>query len=62
MIANNPLTIAYRVYLDDFSGNTPSLVYDTGRQALSNQVIIADLITGASYKIAVKSVNVIGES
>ena len=28
-IIDNPATLAYRVYLDDRSGNPPSLVYDT---------------------------------
>ena len=36
LIANNPLTRAYKVYLYDFSGNQPSLVFDTTGNSLVN--------------------------
>lgn len=39
-ILNNPPTLAYRVYLDDSSGNNPELVYDTGRKALTNLITL----------------------
>jgi len=54
--------LSYRVYSDDGSGNTPSLVYDTGRGAMTNLVTIRGLVTGQTYILTVHSVNVIGES
>jgi len=45
-IASNPPIVAYRVYLDDFSGNAPALVYDTGRSALTNLFTINGLSIG----------------
>lgn len=45
-IANNPPIKAYRVYLDDFSGNPPALVYDTGRSSLTNLFTINGLSIG----------------
>jgi hypothetical protein len=61
-IAGNPPTLAYRVYLDDGSGNEPVLAYDTGKRALTNLVTIKGLTTGQTYILTVRSVNVIGES
>lgn len=62
VIATNPSVKAYRVYLDDGSGNDPQLVYDTGLKSLTNLVSIAGLNIGHTYTLSVKSVNVIGES
>jgi len=56
------MTLSYRVYSDDGSGNKPKLVYDTGRGAISNLVTIRGLVTGLSYNLTVHAVNVIGES
>jgi hypothetical protein len=61
-IAGNPELLAYRVYLDDGSGNDPALVYDTGSRALTTLVTITDLMVGHTYSITVKAANVIGES
>lgn len=58
----NPSTTAYKIYLDDGSGNEPQLVYDTGRKSLTNLVTISDLETGKTYTVTVRSINVIGES
>ena len=46
VITSNPAVIAYRIYLDDYSGNTPALVYDTGHRSLTNLVTISDLTVG----------------
>ena len=54
--------MSYRVYSDDGSGNQPKLVYDTGRGAITNLVTIRGLVTGHTYNLTVRSVNVIGES
>ena len=56
-IANNPPIIAYRVYLDDFSGNPPTLVYDTGRGSLTNLFTINGLSIGQTYLVSVTAVN-----
>jgi len=56
------MILTNRVYLDDGSGNEPTLVYDTGCKALTNLVTLTKLKTGSTYIITVKSVNAIGES
>jgi hypothetical protein len=61
-IADNPVTTAFRVYLDDLEGNEPHLVYDTGAQALTNMITLNDLTTGNTYDVTVRAVNEIGES
>jgi len=33
-IASNPATLAFKIYLDDLSGNAPSVVFDTTGKAL----------------------------
>jgi hypothetical protein len=61
-LIDNPPILAYRVYLDDGSGNDPVKVYDTGHRSLTNFVTINDLIIGHVYRITVTAINVIGES
>ena len=61
-ITSNPETLAYRVYLDDGSGNEPALFYDTLSSALTNDVTLTGLKTGATYQATVRAVNEIGES
>jgi hypothetical protein len=61
-ILSNLPVIAYRVYLDDLSGNDPVLSYDTGHRSLTNLVTLNNLLVGRDYKITVRAVNEIGES
>ena len=61
-IQDNPPTLAYRVYLDNGTGNDAELVYDTGRKALTNLITLSDLKIGHSYQVTVTQVNQIGES
>ena len=56
-ITNNPPIIAYKVYLDDFSGNPPALIYDTGRGSLTNLLTINSLSIGSTYLVSVTAVN-----
>lgn len=55
-------TLAFRVYLDDGSGNPTVLVYDTLQKALTNIATLQELTTGHSYTVTVHAVNEIGES
>jgi hypothetical protein len=61
-ITDNPPIIAYRVYLDDFSGNPPALIYDTGSGSLTNVFTVNGLTVGQTYSVTVTAVNQIGES
>lgn len=56
LIAGNPPTLAYRIYLDDLSGNVivPSA-------SVTPQFNITGLELGRSYKVTVSSFNQIGE-
>ncbi len=61
-ILNNPKTLAYKVYIDDLSGNPPKLVFDTTDNALVLETTVSGLIVGALYKATVTATNEIGES
>lgn len=50
------------MYLDDLSGNTPMVVFDTTKYAITTIASIKGLKSGSSYKATVKAVNAIGES
>ena len=50
------------MYLDDLSGNTPMVVFDTIKYAITTITTIKGLTSGSSYKATVKSVNAIGDS
>jgi len=54
--------LSYKIYLDDNSGNSAQLVYNTLDQSLTNIAFVSDLITGHTYQISVAAFNVIGES
>ena len=58
----NPETTAYRVYLDDGSGNGPKLFYDSSPRALTNIYTLTALKVGESYDATVRAVNELGES
>jgi len=49
VIANNPATLAYKVYLDDLSGNGPALVFDTTGGALVYETTLSGLSLGHTY-------------
>lgn len=61
-IANNPQTLAYKVYLDDLSGNAPALVFDTTGKALVNFYTITNLVLGKDYYVYATATNALGES
>ncbi len=61
-IANNPSTLAYKVYLDDLSGNAPKVVFDTTDKALVATTTITGLRVGNTYVATVTATNEIGES
>lgn len=61
-IASNVATTAYRVYLDDQTGNAKQLVYDTANFSFTNKAVLNNLVIGYQYLVTVRSVNAIGES
>lgn len=61
-IPSNPLTLAYKVYLNDFSGNLPLKVFDTTGKAIVTQATLSGLLVGHMYEVTVTAVNQIGES
>lgn len=50
------------MYLDDLSGNTPALIYNTGSASLTNIATLTGLSVGQTYIVTVTAVNQIGES
>jgi hypothetical protein len=62
VIVGNPLTLSYRVYLDDGSGNLPQVVFDSKQQARTNIVTLKDLVSSNTYQVTVTALNEIGES
>jgi hypothetical protein len=62
VILNNPKTLAYKVYLDDLSGNLPQVVFDTIGKALVTEATLSGLKLGALYYATVTATNEIGES
>lgn len=50
------------MYLNDLSGNPPSLVFDTSSTALTTVAVIKNLTPGKTYLVTVTAVNAIGES
>lgn len=56
-IEDNLPTLAYKIYLDDFSGNNPALVYDTGQGSITNLFTINRLSVGKTYLVSVTAVN-----
>jgi len=52
-ILNNPKTLAYKVYIDDLSGNPPMVVFDTTEKALVTETTVSGLKLGALYKATV---------
>ena len=60
-IASNPVTLRYKVFLDDGSGNEPVRVWDTETHALSNIATLTGLRTGHTYRATVTATNAIGE-
>ena len=61
VITSNPVTLRYRVYLDNGSGNDPVIAWDSSGSALANIATLKGLITGHSYKVKVAAVNELGE-
>jgi fibronectin type 3 domain-containing protein len=59
---NNPAILAYKIYLDDGSGNQASMVYNTQQKSLTNTAVVPNLITGHVYTIFVTAINELGES
>ncbi len=53
VIVSNLPTLGYKVYLDDLSGNTPTVVFDTTKYAITTTTTIKGLISGRSYKATV---------
>jgi len=45
-IANNPVTLSYRIYLDDRSGNPTKKVFDSQNFALTNIATLKNLVAG----------------
>jgi hypothetical protein len=62
VIVDNPKTLAYKVYIDDLSGNPPKVVFDTTDNALVYETTVSGLTLGALYKATVTATNEIGES
>lgn len=62
IVSGNPITTSYRVYLDDGSGNEPSIAWDSTESSLTNIATLAKLKTGHVYVVSVTAVNVLGES
>lgn len=61
-ILSNPAILAYKIYLDDGSGNQASMVYSTSSKSLTNVANVRDLIVGHVYNIFVTAMNELGES
>lgn len=61
-IGNNPITLGYKVYLDDLNGNLPIIVFDTTNKALVTSTTITGLIVGKTYHVTASASNIIGES
>lgn len=61
-ISNNIPTKRYRVYLDDNSGNDPSLVVDTLASSIANVARLTNLVPGHTYDATVTALNDYGES
>lgn len=61
-ITLNPAILAYKIYLDDGSGNQASMVYTTMSKSLTNIANVQNLIVGHVYNIFVTAMNELGES
>ena len=61
-ISSNTVTLGYKVYLNDQSGNPSTVVFDSTKAALTTTTSITGLIVGSQYLVTVTAVNAIGES